>query len=152
MFYNQQCWFMFIYIYMYICIPVYCLYIVYKYLGMTPSGTTVVLLLFFIFLVFPCIILLFVLVICAFFHTCTFLMELSLLIKNLNILWCVRWSFRVKSPQKIYKIKKHDIPDLYRSLHWIRFYLEFCLQFRQHVDHKNVVVPEALRQSSAGQT
>jgi hypothetical protein len=33
-----------------------------------------------------------------------------------------------------------------------RFYLEFCLQFRQRVDHKNVVVPEALRQSSAGQT
>jgi hypothetical protein len=23
--------------------------------------------------------------------------------------------------------------------------LEFCLQFRQRVDHKNVVVPEALR-------
>jgi hypothetical protein len=46
MFYNQQCRFMFIYIYIYICIPVYCLYIVYKYLGMTPSGTTVVLLLF----------------------------------------------------------------------------------------------------------
>jgi hypothetical protein len=38
----------------------------------------------------------------------------------------------VKSPQKIYKIKKHDIPDLYRSFHRIRFYLEFCLQFRQH--------------------
>jgi hypothetical protein len=35
---------------------------------MTPSGTIVVLLLFFIFLVFPCFILLFVLVICAFFH------------------------------------------------------------------------------------
>ena len=49
-------------------------------------------------------------------------------------------------------IKKHDILDLYRSLHRIRFYLEFCLQFRQHVDHKNVVVPEALRRSSAGQT
>ena len=64
------------------CIPVYCLYIVYKYLGMTPSGTTVVLLLFFIFLVFPCFILLFVLVICAFFHTCMFLMELSLLINK----------------------------------------------------------------------
>lgn len=62
-----------------------CLYIVYKYLGMTPSGTIVVLLLFFIFLVFPCFILLFVLVICAFFHTCMFLMELSLLIKNLNL-------------------------------------------------------------------
>ena len=28
--------------------------------------------------------------------------------------------------------KKHDVPDLYRSLHRIRFYLEFCLQFRQH--------------------
>jgi hypothetical protein len=38
----------------------------------------------------------------------------------------------VKSPQKINKIKKHDVPDLYRSLHRIRFYLEFCLQFRQH--------------------
>ena len=69
------------------------MYIVYKYLGMTPSGTTVVLLLlyiyiyffFYIFLVFPCFILLFVLVICAFFHTCMFLMELSLLIKNLNL-------------------------------------------------------------------
>ena len=39
--------------FIYICIPVnvYCLYtcIVYKYLGMTPSGTTVVLLLFFYF-------------------------------------------------------------------------------------------------------
>ena len=53
------------------------------------------------------------------------------------------------SPQKINKIKKHDVPDLHRSLHPIRFYLEFCLQFRQHVDHKNVVVPEALRRSSA---
>ena len=40
---------------------------------------------FYIFLVFPCFILLFVLVICAFFHTCMFLMELSLLIKNLNL-------------------------------------------------------------------
>jgi uncharacterized protein (DUF1919 family) len=28
--------------------------------------------------------------------------------------------------------KKHDVPDLYRSLHRIRFYLEFRLQFRQH--------------------
>ena len=56
----------------------------------------------------------------------------------------------MKSPQKINKIKKHDIPNLNRSLHRIRFYLEICLQFRQHVDHKNVVVPEALRQSSAG--
>ena len=36
-------------------------------------------------LVFPCFILLFVLVICAFFHTCMFLMQLSLLIKNLNL-------------------------------------------------------------------
>jgi hypothetical protein len=36
----------------------------------------------------------------------------------------------VKSPQKINKIKKHDVPDLHRSLHRIRFYLE--LQFRQH--------------------
>jgi hypothetical protein len=50
MFYNQQCWFMFIYIY--ICISVYCLYIVYKYLGMTPSGTTVALLLLYIFYFF----------------------------------------------------------------------------------------------------
>jgi hypothetical protein len=58
----------------------------------------------------------------------------------------------MKSPQKINKIKKHDVPDLYRSLHQIRFCSEFCLQFRQHVDHKNVVVPEALQQSSAGQT
>ena len=40
------------FIYIYICVPVYCLYIVYKYLGMTPSGTIVVLLLFFYF---PCI-------------------------------------------------------------------------------------------------
>jgi hypothetical protein len=60
--------------------------------------------------------------------------------------------FSSEKPPKIHKIKKHDVPDLYRSLHRIRFYLEFCLQFRQHVDHKNVVVPEALRQSSAGQT
>jgi hypothetical protein len=37
-------------------------------------------LIYFIFLVFPCFILLFVLVICAFFHTCMLLMELSLLI------------------------------------------------------------------------
>ena len=29
------------------------------------------------------------------------------------------------------KPPKHDVPDLYRSLHQIRFYLEFCLQFRQ---------------------
>ena len=40
------------FLYIYICIPVYCLYIVYKYLGMTPFGTIVVLLLFFYF---PCI-------------------------------------------------------------------------------------------------
>jgi hypothetical protein len=33
---------------------------------------------------------------------------------------------------KINKIKKHDVPDLYRSLHRIRFYSEFRLQFRQH--------------------
>jgi hypothetical protein len=38
----------------------------------------------------------------------------------------------VKSPQKICKTKKHDIPDLHRSLYRICFYLEFCLQFRQH--------------------
>ena len=50
----------------------------------------------------------------------------------MNILWCVRWSFRVKSPQKINKIKKHEVPNLYHSLHRIRFYLEFCLKFRQH--------------------
>jgi hypothetical protein len=36
----------------------------------------------------------------------------------------------VKSPQKTNKIKKHDVPDLHRSLHRICFYLE--LQFRQH--------------------
>jgi hypothetical protein len=34
--------------FIYICISVYCLYIVYKYLGMTPSGTTVLLLLLYI--------------------------------------------------------------------------------------------------------
>jgi hypothetical protein len=40
---------------------------------------------------------------------------------------------RLRIPsQKINKIKKHDIPDLHRSLHRIRFYSEFCLQFRQH--------------------
>jgi hypothetical protein len=53
-----------------------------------------------------------------------------------NILWCVRWSFRMKSPQKINKIKKHDIPDLNRSLHRIRFYLEICLQFRSRINQK----------------
>jgi uncharacterized protein (DUF1919 family) len=66
-----------------------------------------------------------------------------------------RLIFSSENPPKINKIKKHDVTDLYRSLHRIRFYLEFCLQFRQHgncVDHKNVVVPEALRWSSAGQT
>jgi hypothetical protein len=64
--------------------------------------------------------------------------------------------FRVKNPQKINKIKKHDIPVLFCSLHRIRFYLEICLQLVpatwQCVDHKNVVVPEALRWSSAMQT
>ena len=30
------------------------------------------------------------------------------------------------------KPPKHDVPDLYRSLHRICFYLELCLQFRQH--------------------
>jgi hypothetical protein len=40
--------------------------------------------------------------------------------------------FSSEKPQKINKIKKHDIPDLYRSLHRIHFYLEFCSQFRQH--------------------
>jgi hypothetical protein len=44
---------------------------------MTPSGTIVVLLLFFIFLVFPCFILLFVLVICAFFHGFTKLVVIT---------------------------------------------------------------------------
>jgi hypothetical protein len=34
--------------------------------------------------------------------------------------------------QQINKRKTHDVPDLYRSLHRILFYLEFCLQFRQH--------------------
>ena len=66
-----------------------------------------------------------------------------------------RLIFSSENPPKINKIKKHDVTDLYRSLHRIRFYLEFCLQFPQHgncVDHKNVVVPEALRWSSAGQT
>ena len=57
--------------------------------------------------------------------------------------------FSSEKPQKINKIKKHPLSD-YRSLHRIRFYLE--LQFRQHGNHKNVVVPEALRRSSAGQT
>jgi hypothetical protein len=56
--------------------------------------------------------------------------------------------FTSEKPPKIYKIKKHDVPDLYRSLHRIRFYLEFCSW--QCVDHINVVVPEALRQNSAG--
>jgi hypothetical protein len=37
MFYNQQCWFMFIYIYMYT--SVLFIYRLYKYVGMTPSGT-----------------------------------------------------------------------------------------------------------------
>ena len=62
----------------------------------------------------------------------------------------------MKSTQKINKIK-HDVPDLHRSLQRIRFYLEFCLQITvpatwQCVDHKNVVVPEALRRNSARQT
>jgi hypothetical protein len=48
--------------------------------------------------------------------------------KYIWILWCVR----VKSPQKINNIKKNDVPDLHRSLHRIRFYLELRLQFRQH--------------------
>ena len=33
--------------------------------------------------------------------------------------------FSSEKPPKSNKIKKHDIPDLYRSLHRIRFYLEF---------------------------
>jgi hypothetical protein len=57
-----------------------------------------------------------------------------------------RLIFSSENPPKINKIKKHDVTDLYRSLHRIRFYLEFCLQFRQHV-----VFPETLRRSSAGQ-
>jgi hypothetical protein len=45
-----------IHVYIYICISVYCLYIVYNYLGMTPSGTTVVLLLLYIYIFYlPCI-------------------------------------------------------------------------------------------------
>ena len=40
--------------------------------------------------------------------------------------------FSSEKPQKINKIKKHDVPDLYRSLHQVCFYLEFCLQLRQH--------------------
>ena len=39
--------------------------------------------------------------------------------------------FSSEKPPKSNKIKKHDVPDLYRSLHQIRFYLE-VLQFRQH--------------------
>ena len=61
-----------------------------------------------------------------------------------------RMIFSNENPPKINKIKKHDVPDLYRSLHRIVF-----AQFPQHgncVEHKNVVVPEALRWSSAGQT
>jgi hypothetical protein len=42
--------------------------------------------------------------------------------------------FSSENPQKINKIKQHNVPDLYRSLHRIRFHLEFCLQFRQHGD------------------
>jgi hypothetical protein len=44
------------------------------------------------------------------------------------------------------KIKKHDIPDLYRSLHRIRlFRILFTVPATwQCVDHKNVVVLEAL--------
>jgi hypothetical protein len=52
--------------------------------------------------------------------------------------------FSSEKPPKSNKIKKHDVPDLYRSLHQIRFYLEFW-RFTvpatwQCVDHKNVVV------------
>ena len=51
----------------------------------------------------------------------------------MNILWCVRWSFRVKSPQKINKIKKNKKT---RRPWFVSFpstnpFL-FCLQFRQH--------------------
>ena len=65
-----------------------------------------------------------------------------------------RMIFSSENPPKINKIKKHDVPDLYRSLHRICFYLEFCLQFRQHgncVDHKKVVVPERLKQYDGAQ-
>ena len=37
--------------FIYICIPVYCLYIVYKYLGMTPSANCSIVIIFY----FPCI-------------------------------------------------------------------------------------------------
>jgi hypothetical protein len=40
--------------------------------------------------------------------------------------------FSSEKAPTINKIKKHDIPDLYRSLHRIRSYLEFCLQFRSY--------------------
>jgi hypothetical protein len=61
--------------------------------------------------------------------------SISLYFTFVRLSSCVRWSFRVKSPQKINKIKKHDVPDLYCSLHRIRFYLEYCLQFQQQSKH-----------------
>ena len=50
----------------------------------------------------------------------------------LSVLWCVGWSFRLGGPQTIDEVGGHDVPGLCRSLHWIRFCLELCLQFRQH--------------------
>ena len=73
-----------------------------------------IVIIFFIFLVFPCFILLFVLVICAFFNTCTFLMELSLLIKNLNLYWL--WKEYFISKISVNRItKKMQIAMLYNK-------------------------------------
>jgi hypothetical protein len=52
----------------------------------------------FIFLVFPC----FILVICAFFHICVFLMELSLLIKNLNLSIPYLFTYLIKKFCRVY--------------------------------------------------
>ena len=105
---------------MFMYIPVYCLYIhgvVYKYLGMTPSGTTVVLLLFFIFLVFP-----FVcsshLCILSYLHVPYGAFFIN---KEFEYIVMRKMIFSSEKPQKIIKIKKHDVPDLYRSLHQILF-------------------------------
>ena len=46
---------------------------------------SIVIIIIFLFSLYFLVLFLFVLVICAFFHTCMFLMELSLLIKNLNL-------------------------------------------------------------------
>ena len=73
----------------------------------------------------------------------------------MNILWCVTWSFRVKSPQKINKIKKTWRPWFvsFPSPNLFLFRILFTVPTTwQCVDHKNVVVPEALRRCSAGQT